>query len=159
MSINLYNEVVERKVIFMKLNNLLNQQVANLITFFVKLHNYHWYIVGDKFFELHEKFEEIYDEVNELYDEVAERMLMLDMNPVATLKESLALTTIKEATGKENAKEMTQKILDDLVQLNDEFGQVLEAAEEVGDDITVDLFTAPRASFQKHIWMLKAYLK
>lgn len=143
----------------MKLAKLMNQQVANLIVFYVKLHNYHWFVKGDQFFELHELFEEFYDEVTEIYDEVAERMLMIGERPVASLKDSLALATLKEAGGNESSKEMVEIVLADLRQLNDEFGQVLKAAEEADDDVTADLMTSTRASFQKHIWMLRELLK
>ncbi|NRG01498.1 ferritin-like domain-containing protein, partial [Paenibacillus dendritiformis] len=40
-----------------KLQQMLNQQVANLNLMYVKLHNYHWFVKGDMFFTLHEKFE------------------------------------------------------------------------------------------------------
>lgn len=143
----------------MKLAKLMNQQVANLIVFYVKLHNYHWFVKGDQFFELHELFEEFYDEVTEIYDEVAERMLMIGERPVASLKDSLALATLKEANGNESSKEMVENVLADLRQLNDEFGQVLKAAEEADDDVTADLMTSTRASLQKHIWMLRELLK
>lgn len=143
----------------MKLEKLLNQQVGNLILFFVKLHNYHWFVDGPHFYGLHEKFEEMYDEVNELYDEIAERMLMLGYKPVATLKDSLAVATLAEATNKETTKEMIASIIKDYKQLNEEFGQILDLADEAGDDVTADVITGGRVSIQKHIWMLQELLK
>ncbi len=143
----------------MNLEKLLNEQVANLIVFYVKLHNYHWFVKGSQFYQLHELFEELYDETTENYDEVAERMLMLEMVPVATLKDSLALATLKEATGKESTDEMILNVLNDFKHLNERFGAVLEAADEAQDDVTADIMTTIRSSFQKHIWMLREMLK
>ena len=67
----------------MTVTKQLNQQVANLSVLYVKLHNFHWFVKGQNFFQLHEKFEELYDEVTEIYDEVAERILMIGEKPVA----------------------------------------------------------------------------
>ncbi len=137
----------------------LNQQVANLSVLYVKLHNFHWFVKGESFFQLHEKFEELYDETTEIYDEVAERMLMIGEKPVATLKGALELATIKEATGKETTKEMIESLIHDYKLLNDEFGHAIPVAESTNDDVTVDLLTSNRAVFQKHIWMLQELLK
>lgn len=137
----------------------LNQQVANLSVLYVKLHNFHWFVKGEMFFQLHEKFEELYDETTEIYDEVAERMLMIGEKPVATLKGALELATIKEATGKETTKEMIESLIHDYKLLNDEFGHAISIAESTNDDVTVDLLTSNRAVFQKHIWMLQELLK
>ena len=143
----------------MNLEKMLNEQVANLIVFYVKLHNYHWFVNGTEFFRLHELFEALYDETTEHYDEVAERMLMLELISVATLKGSLELATLKEATNKESTNEMIQSVLNDYLHLNERFGKTLELAEEAGDDVTADVMTTIRASFQKHIWMLKEMIK
>ena len=68
-----------------KLEQLLNKEVANFAVLYTKLHNFHWYVKGSLFFQLHGKFEELYDEVTEIYDEIAERILMIGGKPVASL--------------------------------------------------------------------------
>lgn len=142
-----------------ELLQLLNKEVANLGVLYIKLHNYHWFVKGSDFFTLHEKFEELYDEITGHLDEVAERILMLEGTPVATLKEFLDFASIKEATGKESQKEMVQSIINDFELLIKELGEGLEVAEKANDDVTADLFTGIRASLQKHVWMLKTLLK
>ncbi|NLN50528.1 MAG: DNA starvation/stationary phase protection protein [Acholeplasmataceae bacterium] len=143
----------------MKLKDLMNRQVANLIVFYVKLHNYHWFVKGKQFYRVHELLDDMYVEIADTYDEVAERMLMIGLKPVATLKDSLALANIKEATGNETTDEMVKNVLADYEHLNEEFGLALKAAEEADDDVTADLFTTVRAVFQKHIWMLHEFVK
>lgn len=142
----------------MNYEKLLNEQVANLIIFYVKLHNYHWYVKGHKFYRLHELFEDLYDEATENYDVVAERMLMLQMKPVGTLKESLSLSTIKEANNNETPLQMVQNILADFIHLNNRFKLTLTEAEDKDDDVTADILTGMRITFQKHIWMLREFL-
>ena len=84
---------------------------------------------------------------------------MLNMKPVATLKDSIAVATLKEATGNETTKEMIQQVLNDYKQLDASFKELLVLAEEANDDVTQDIMTSNRAVFQKHIWMLNALLK
>ena len=78
----------------------LNKEVSNFGLLYVKLHNFHWLVKGPQFYQLHAKFEELYDEVTEHFDALAERALMLEGTPVATMKEFLELASLKEATGK-----------------------------------------------------------
>ena len=145
--------------IYMKdLITALNKQVANFGVLYTKLHNFHWFVKGSNFFELHEKFEELYDEVTENFDEVAERVLMLGGRPVATLKEFLEVASIKEASGNESDMEMVKATIADFETINNELKDGLKLAEELEDDVTADLFTGIRASLQKHIWMLKTYI-
>ena len=141
-----------------KLHAGLNKQVANLSVFFVKLHHHHWFIKGHTFYKLHEKFEEFYDEVNELYDEIAERLLMIGGKPVSTLKENLALASIKEAKGGETMEQMVELTLNDYKLLQKEFYELIHLGQEEGDEITVDLLIGAVSSFDKHIWMLSAFL-
>ncbi|WP_058301389.1 Dps family protein [Gorillibacterium timonense] len=137
----------------------LNQQVANLTVLFTKLHNYHWYVTGENFFELHSKLEEFYDYTAEKLDEVAERILALQGNPVATLKESLSIATIKEAKGGEAPKEMVQAVLADFEQLISELKETIAIAEDAEDDSTADLCVQTITDLQKNAWMLRAFLR
>jgi starvation-inducible DNA-binding protein len=136
----------------------VNQQVANWTVLYVKLHNYHWYIKGKNFFTLHEKFEELYNEANVHVDELAERILALEAKPVATMKEVLETSSLKEATGNENEEQMVQTVVDDFEKMVDELQEAIELAEEAKDEGTGDMLIAVKQSLKKHIWMLKAYL-
>lgn len=137
----------------------LNREVANLGVLYTKLHNYHWFVNGVKFFELHSKFEALYDEVSEHFDAVAERILMLDGTPLATLKEFLENATVKEASGKLDGKQMVEEVLKDFTLLDKEITETIKVAQELGDEVTVDLLLGISSSLQKHNWMFKSYLK
>ena len=137
---------------------LLNKEVANFGVLYIKLHNYHWFVKGNNFYTLHEKFEEIYDETTAHLDEIAERLVMLNYKPAASLKEFLELTSLKEATGNESEVEMVNSIINDLKVIDQEFAKGIELADEANDDVSADMITGIRASLQKHIWMLTAFL-
>lgn len=136
----------------------VNQQVANWTVLYTKIHNYHWYVKGRHFFTLHVKFEELYNEAGMIIDEFAERILALDGKPVATLKECLEMSTIKEAKGNEKEEDMVSQLHDDFSKIVDELQEAIEMAEQEGDSSTADMLTAVKKSLRKHMWMFKAYL-
>lgn len=136
----------------------VNQQVANWTVLYTKLHNYHWYVKGRHFFTLHVKFEELYNEAGMIIDEFAERILALEGKPVATLKECLELSTIKEAKGNEKEEDMVSQLHDDFSKIVDELQEGIEIAEQEEDAATADMLTEVKKSLRKHMWMFKAYL-
>ncbi|CAH0227783.1 DNA protection during starvation protein 2 [Peribacillus sp. Bi96] len=140
-----------------KLGTLVNKEIANFSVLYTKIHNYHWFVNGPHFFELHQKLEELYVEVTSNYDELAERLLAIGEKPVATLKEYMVLTTIEEATGNENTEDMVQSVINDFEKLSEEFLEIIAVAEEE-DPVTADMLTGMKKSLNKHAWMLRAYL-
>lgn len=141
--------------------NYLNQLVGTLGVLYIKLHQYHWFVEGDKFFTLHETFEDYYDEINENLDEFAERMLALELAPVSTLQEFIDVAWIKEHpyTKKMDYKEMVQSVKNDFTILIGKLQQGIELMEEAKDDVTVDMLIDFKNSLEKHNWMLRAFLK
>lgn len=140
------------------MTEILNKQVANWAVLYTKLHNYHWYVKGPEFFNLHVKFEELYNEAGLHLDVIAERILALRGQPIATMKEQLAAASIKEAKGMENANQMVSQLADDFEMLSAEMTKAIEDAEKNEDQPSADMLIGIRASIEKHTWMLKAYL-
>lgn len=141
-----------------KLLEIVNKQVANWTVLYTKLHNFHWYVKGSQFFVLHEKFEEFYNEASENIDELAERLLALGGQPIATLKESLEVASVKEAEGTETAEEMVQATVNDFSILIKELKEGMDLAGEVGDDTTGDMLLSIHQKLDKHVWMLNSFL-
>ncbi|MFD1739238.1 Dps family protein [Bacillus salitolerans] len=142
-------------------NNLVqivNKQVANWSVLYMKLHNYHWFVKGPQFFTLHDKFEELYGEASIHIDELAERLLSIGGKPVATMKEVLEISSVKEANGQEEASQMVQSIVDDFNILIGELKDGMGLAESVDDETTGDMLLAIHQSLEKHVWMLSAFL-
>ena len=65
----------------------LNTLLADYHIYYQNLRNFHWNILGDNFFELHEKFEELYTDARVKIDEIAERILTLRYHPMSNLKD------------------------------------------------------------------------
>jgi starvation-inducible DNA-binding protein len=136
----------------------LNRQVANFSVLHMKLHHFHWYVKGEHFFTLHLKFEELYKEAALHLDTIAERMLSQRALPAATIAETLELSTLKEATGKEDAQQMIQTLADDFEMICNELTEGISLAEENDDQPTADLLVHIRTSLEKHRWMFEAFL-
>ncbi len=141
-----------------QLIELVNKQVANWTVLYTKLHNFHWYVKGPNFFTLHAQFEELYNEAALHVDELAERLLALGGEPVATLRESLELASVKEAENGQAAEQMVQAVIKDFEALTLELKKGMELADQSGDETTGDMLLAIHQSLEKHIWMLKAFL-
>ncbi|WP_396953577.1 Dps family protein [Neobacillus niacini] len=136
----------------------LNRQVANFSVLHMKLHHFHWYVKGEHFFTLHLKFEELYKEAALHLDTIAERMLSQRALPAATLAETLELSSLKEATGEEDAQQMIQTLADDFEVICNELTEGISLAEENDDQPTADLLVHIRTSLEKHRWMFEAFL-
>jgi len=141
-----------------QLVNVLNKQIANWSVLYMKLHNYHWYVKGGQFFTLHAKFEEFYNEAGLHVDELAERLLAIGGNPVATMKECLELSSIREASGSEAADEMVQSVINDFSIINGELKEGMSLSDELNDETTGDMLLAIHSGLEKHVWMLTAFL-
>ncbi|ERK58412.1 DNA protection during starvation protein 2 [Gemella bergeri ATCC 700627] len=136
----------------------LNKLVANLTVLYTKLHSFHWYVKGHSFYTLHQVFENYYNNVTETLDEAAERLLAIGGHPVSTLKGSLELATIKEATEKESTQEMVAQVLKDFELLINDLTHLMSVAEDEGDQGTSDFALGVKTELKKNVWMLKAYL-
>jgi starvation-inducible DNA-binding protein len=137
---------------------VLNKQVANWGLLYVKFHNFHFYVKGPEFFTLHAKFEELYTEAGLHFDVLAERLLSVGGQPVATMKSFIEESSLKEAKGNEDAKQMVETVVNDFSLIIDELTEGMEIAEKAGDDTTADLLLSIHASLEKHRWMLQSFL-
>jgi starvation-inducible DNA-binding protein len=142
-----------------KLINFLNQLLSNYVVMYIKLHRYHWFIQGRHFFLLHEKFEEMYQVIASDLDEIAERILMIDGKPLATMAKYLKETTLVEANADDKENEIIAQLIKDFEQIISEIHQVgIKLSNELQDDPTVDLLTTLQGKLEKYVWMLKSYL-
>src|SRR5699024_10073217 len=135
-----------------------NEQVVNTTVALTKLHNFHRYVKGPNFFSLHTKFEELYDEASQYIDDLAERILAVNGNPVATLKESLELSIIEEAGKDYTAEQMVEELSNDFDNISKQLVNAIEVASDAEDDVTEDMFIGMQTDIDKHNWMLKSYL-
>lgn len=137
----------------------LNEYLANQQVMYIKLHNLHWYVKGRSFFTLHAKLEELYDQTAQVMDDVAERLLALGGSPVASLKEALALSSVKELEDVPISSDETIKsLISDVEYWIRDTKEIVKLAEDDDDGATADQFNGYLAEYQKLLWMLKSYI-
>lgn len=140
--------------------SLLNELVANQGVFYVKLHQYHWYVKGPHFFTLHEKFEELYNDTTENFDAFAERLIALGEKPYSTLKEYLEHSSISEEVYTEEiaAEKMVENLIADFETLKSIALKGIEASSEADDPATEDMLVEYVENIDTTNWMLSAFL-
>lgn len=133
----------------------LNCLLADLNVFYRKLQNYHWNVKGKDFFIMHEKLEEYYDEINEQIDEVAEHILMLNSEPLGTMKDYLDNTCIVEAKNEKiDGCEVIKNIITDYTTLLKKVSEIKEEADNQKNYGTSSLMDNYISLYMKNLWML-----
>ena len=150
--------LIERRREYM-ITEDLNLFLANLNVFYRKLQNYHWNIKGEDFFTVHAKLEELYDNINEQIDEIAEHILIIDGQPLGTMKDYLGIAQIQEAN---NEKICSNKIFESILK---DYNILIENAIKVKEDADNDKKYATSAlmdeylqDFKKKVWMIRQML-
>ncbi|NKI24993.1 DNA starvation/stationary phase protection protein [Arenibacter sp. 6A1] len=137
----------------------LNTLLADYHMYYQKLRNFHWNILGKNFFELHQKFEELYGDARIKIDEIAERVLTLRYHPLSNYSDYLKTSAIEESESFLNDREMVSEILGSHKILLSQMSKVIQAANTIEDEGTVDLIGAYIRDLEKTSWMLDAWLK
>ena len=137
----------------------LNILLAYYHIYYQKLRSNHWNILGKNFFDLHEKFEELYSDARIKIDEIAERVLTLRYHPMSKFSDYLKVSTIAEVAPLKTDTDMVVETINDHKLLLTQMSKVIEKAESVGDEGTIDLIGAYIRELEKSSWMLNAWTK
>ena len=134
----------------------LNKLLSDLNVFYRKLQNYHWNVKGHDFFTIHAKLEEYYNEVNEQIDEIAEHILILNEQPLGTMKDYINTSDIEEAKNEKiTSQEIFTEVIKDLEKLLEDVKQIKKCADENEDYPTSSLMDEYIENYGKKLWMLK----
>ena len=134
----------------------LNKLLSDLNVFYRKLQNYHWNVKGHDFFTIHAKLEEYYNEVNEQIDEIAEHILILNGQPLGTMKDYINTSDIEEAKNEKiTSQEIFTEVIKDLEKLLKDVKQIKKCADENEDYPTSSLMDEYIENYGKKLWMLK----
>jgi len=132
----------------------LKELLASSYMLLLKTHNYHWNVTGPQFISLHKMFEEQYDDLFEAVDDVAERIRALGVKAPATFKEYLELSVIEEGDENASAVEMLKDLSDSNKKLSQVSAKVIVAAQDAGDEVSMDLSIQRQTVHDKNAWML-----
>jgi starvation-inducible DNA-binding protein len=136
----------------------LSKVLADSFAVYLKTHGYHWNVRGPEFFTLHTLLEQQYRDIWAALDEIAERIRALGEFAPQAQSTFANLTSIKDGDPEKDAPTMLKELMQDHETLIATCRVALTAADDEGDDVTVDLLTQRLAAHEKFAWMLRSTL-
>lgn len=138
---------------------LLSAILADQHVLYAKTRNFHWNLTGHRFHTLHAFFQTQYESLAEAIDQTAERIRMLGAASPGSMKEFLALATLKETPGALiNGEHAIAALRDDHEAAARELRKAVDALDEAGDAGTADFLTGLLQSHEEAAWMLRSFL-
>ncbi len=134
----------------------LKQVLADTYTLYLKTQNYHWNVTGPQFHSLHVMFEEQYTDYAMAVDEIAERIRAIGHKAPGSYAAYTKMTNISEADESLDGKGMVKDLHASQQALIKSLNAARAAAEEEGDEVSVDLTIQRLTTHEKFAWMLSA---
>lgn len=142
-----------------KITEGLSHLLADSYTLYLKTHNFHWNVTGPMFQTLHLMFEAQYTELALAVDLIAERIRALGHFAPGSYAEFGKLSSIKEAKGVPEAKDMIKQLLQGHEAVVKTARGIFKAADKASDEATADLLTQRIQLHEKTSWMLRSLLE
>jgi starvation-inducible DNA-binding protein len=132
---------------------------ASEYSFYLKTHEFHWNIVGPKFYEVHLLFERIYTEVYGIIDDFAEKLrAMGSFVPASNSKLNMLTRVQDENIENLNSQVMIKQLLLDSDNMFKVLKVAYDIAEEEGEHGFSNFLAERMDAHRKHSWMLKSYI-
>ncbi len=138
---------------------LLSTILADQHVLYAKTRNFHWNLTGHRFHTLHAFFETQYEALAEASDQTAERIRMLGAASPGSMKEFLALATLREVSGVLiSGDQAIAALRDDHEAAARGLRKAVDALDEAGDAGSADFLTERLQSHEQAAWMLRSFL-
>ena len=137
----------------------LSRLLADTYSLYLKTHSFHWNVTGPHFNSLHVMFEEQYNALWTAADEIAERIRALDVYAPGSYSQFGKLTSIEEEPGVPEWREMVTQLVAGHEAAAATARAALSAADDAGDEGTVDMVTGRLKDHEKLAWMLRSLLR
>jgi len=141
-----------------KMSAHLNELLANFSVYYQNLRSLHWNIKGAQFLALHAKFEELYNEAAETVDEIAERILVLENQPLHTLQDYVEVSSLPVAKDISEPQKAVTFTIQNIRVLIEQERKLLSVAEAFNDHGTIAILSEYVINQEKQVWMLRASL-
>lgn len=139
--------------------NKLKGVLADSYLLMLKTQNYHWNVKGTLFKSLHDLTEEHYNELFESIDDLAERIRALGHEAPGSFSAFQSLSNVSEAKSGLTDLEMAGDLLHTHENLIMNLRESLRTADEVHDEVTVDMMVARLTVHEKSAWMLRSFIE
>src|SRR6267154_2758781 len=125
-----------------KVIELLNARLADCIDLQTQTKQAHWNVKGPNFIALHELFDKINEEVEDYVDDLAERAVQLGGVAEGTARMAVKRSSLGEyPPGAVDGRSHVEALSSALAAFGKSVRHAIDAANEVGDLDTADLFT------------------
>ena len=155
MDLNTGIAPVKREALAEELSKLL----ADSYTLYLKTHNFHWNVTGPMFQTLHLMFEQHYTELAMAVDLIAERIRALGVFAPGSYAAFGRLASVTDTDGVPKALDMVRLLVEAHETVIRTARNVVNAAEDAGDQATADLGTQRLQGHEKTAWMLRSLLE
>ena len=141
-----------------ELVQLLNARLADTFDLYSQLKQAHWNVKGSDFIQLHLLYDQIAESVLEYVDTVAERATALGGLALGTARLAATNSSLDEYPLDAVAgMDTVAAIADRLAAYGASARAAIEAATEMDDLDTADLFTEISRTIDKHLWFVEAH--
>lgn len=143
-----------------KVNDILNQQLADSLDLMSQVKQAHWNVKGKDFWQLHKLFDEIAGEVLEWVDMIAERVTALGGFATGTVRMSAANSRLPEfPTDITDGMKHVRAVADRVAAYSNSAREAIDQTDELGDANTADLLTEISRCADKYLYFLEAHLQ
>jgi starvation-inducible DNA-binding protein len=143
-----------------QLVQLLNARLADTFDLYSQLKQAHWNVKGSDFIQLHELYDDVAERVLQYVDMIAERATALGGLALGTARMAAAASTLDEyPVGAVEGMDTVAAIADRLAAYGGSVRAGIDAAVELDDQDTADLFTEVSRAIDKDLWFVEAHLQ
>jgi len=140
-----------------KVAKKLNILLATYSVYYQNLRSFHWHIRGNNFYEIHRLFEDLYNDAKVKIDDIAERIITINQKPLGSMVDYIEHSKINESKDLMMDEKMAAIILKNHKELIKLIRDVINQADEIGDEGTIDMMGACLSFLEKKSWMLNAW--
>lgn len=133
----------------------VNPVVADAIAMYLKAKNFHWHLSGPRFRDLHMLFDEVAEAVFASIDPLAERIRKIGGCTLRSVTHVTQLQNIRDDNEEfVSAREMVQRLTDDLNQMAENQRSAIETCEEHRDSVTAHILQDVLDQTERYKWFL-----
>jgi starvation-inducible DNA-binding protein len=119
----------------------------------------HWNVRGPDFIALHEFFDTLYTAGVAMTDEIAERIATLGGMVESRLAETAKASVLPAFPDTHDAKAILTALTASFAGLANLCRKNIDAADEMGDKVTADLFTRIAGELDKKLWFIEGHIR
>jgi starvation-inducible DNA-binding protein len=139
---------------------LLNQQLADAFDLYGQAKQAHWNVKGPQFHQLHVLFDDFAEQLEGYIDLIAERATALGGTAQGTVRMAAGASRLDEyPLDAGGSMQHVEALAVRFAALATTTRAAIDAAEELGDADTADLFTEVSRGLDKSLWFLEAHLQ